>query len=424
MSLDRSFGLGMGFVVSAMLTALSLAQAGFGLFQSGTRTGRLPPHRDPRTVTKYTDADLKERRQIGDPTADKVISEIVESKAGDAGAQLALVQEIYDTLRECKHFDIADFEGKSYKDKLLAWSQTIALQDPDMAALNRAARFFKRHLFKIMVILSTSALLEAYACAKGVRVLAATEYLSNDTNRRLKETIQFVMYVSAPDAFDNGKGGKGLDAIRKIRLMHAAIRWMVPVKAGAQWRAEWGKPINVEDLLGMLMGFSCVVIRDLPKVGATLSSEEAADHIALWNEIGLLLGAPKDLLPADLGESLALMGTIKSRQQGYSDAGKKMTTALLAYHAAILGDFFDVGTGAMRRFAGDYICDMLGVPASDYAGQSPMRDYVFRTLLWWGDKLVTFKELDAKDEVGVVHSYRGYDIPKSLWSVVFPLNDA
>jgi hypothetical protein len=374
-------------------------------------------------VTKYTNADLNERRNVGDPAADKVIAGIAETANGDA-AKLAAIQYLYDTLKDRKHFDLEDFAGKPYYDKLSDWSKTIALKDPDMVALNRAATFFKTHLFKVMVILSTSALLEAYACAKGVQVLAATEYLSKDTNRRLKETLQFVMYVNAPDAFDEGRGGKGLAAIKKIRLMHAAIRWMVPVKAKENWKADWGTPINVEDLLGMLMGFSCVVIRDLPELDVTLTSEEAADHIGLWNEVGLLLGAPKELLPADLGEALALMGAVKSRQQGSSVAGKKMTDALLAYHASLLGDFYEVGTGAMRRLAGDYICDMLGVPYSDYAGHSPMRDYVFRILLWWGDRLITFEQLDAKDEIGALHHYDGYDIPKSLWSMVFPLNDA
>jgi hypothetical protein len=45
-------------------------------------------------------------------------------------------------------------------------------------------------------------------------------------------------------------------------------------------------------------------------------------------------------------------------------------------------------------------------------------------LLWWGDRVITFEHLDAKDEVGALHHYDGYDIPKSLWSMVFPLNDA
>ena len=419
MSLDRSFGLGMGLFVSAMLTALSLAQAGLGLFQTEWHPRRLPPHRDPRSVTKYTNAELDYLRTVGDPSADGLLAEIAGTANG-AAAQLAVVQAFYDTLLARKCFRIADFAGKPYLGALTAWSNGIALASPDKAAIARAGKFFKTHLFKIMVILSTSSLLEAFACAKGVRVLASTDFLSHDTNRRLKETLQFVMYVNEPDAFDEARGGTGLAAIRKVRLMHAAIRWLVPRRAPD----GWGTPINVEDLLGMLMGFSCVVIRDLPEFDVSLTSEQAADHIALWNEVGRMLGIPQERLPADLGEALALMHAVKSRQQGPSEAGRKMTDALLAYHASLLGDFYDVGTGAMRRLAGNYICDMLGVPNSDYADHSPMRDYVFRILLWWGDRLITFEQLDAKDEIGAVHHYEPYDIPRSLWSVVFPIGDA
>jgi len=434
MSLDRSLGVGVGLFMTVMLAAFSAAQAGFGFLWSGGHRRHLPPHRDPRTIHKYTNAGLDGLRKFGDESADKLIRKHVASPdvggypdapppvPGTASvAQIAAVGAFYQTLLDHKYFDIVDHGGKPYTKALTDWSSTIAFNHPlDKDSLMRAGQFFKRNLFKIMIILSTSSLLEAYACAKGVQVLSRTGYLSKDTNRRLKETLQFVMYVNEPDAFHAVKG-KGLAAIRKVRLMHAAIRWLIRERGRGEWD-QTQTPINGEDLLGMLMGFSGVVLRDLPELDVALTSEDAADHLYLWNEVGRLLGAGEKWLPADLGEALALIGAVKSRQQEYSDAGKKMTDALLAYHAALLGDFYDVGTGAMRRLAGDYICDMLGVPDSEYADHSPMRDWVFRVLLWWGDRLITFEHLDAKDELGVSHPYEGYDIPRSLWSVVFPEN--
>ena len=434
MSLDRSLGIGVGLFMTVMLAAFSAAQAGFGFLWSGGHRRHLPPHRDPRTIHKYTDDDLEHLRSVGDESADKLIRKHVASPdvggypdapvppPGTASvADIAAVGAFYQTLLDHKYFDIADHGGKPYTNALTVWSNMIALK-PQIAraTLARAGQFFKRYLFKIMIILSTSSLLEAYACAKGVQVLSRTGYLSRDTNRRLKETLQFVMYVNEPDAFD-AVNGKGLAAIRKVRLMHAAIRWLIRERGRAEWD-QTQTPINGEDLLGMLMGFSGVVLRDLPELDVALTSEEVADYLYVWNEVGRLLGAGEKWLPADLGEALALIGAVKSRQQAPSDAGRKMTDALLAYHAALLGDFYDVGTGAMRRLAGDYICNMLGVPDSEYADRSPMSDWVFRILLWWGDRLITFEQLDAKDEIGAPHHYEGYDIPKSLWSVVFPEN--
>ena len=433
MSLDRSLGVGVGLFMTVMLAAFSAAQAGFGFLWSGGHRRQLPPHRDPRTIHKYTNAGLDGLRKFGDQSADGLIREHIASAnvGGSPGAgppvpgtasvaQIAAVGAFYQTLLDHKYFDIADHAGKPYTKALTDWSSTIAFKGPvERDSLARAGKFFKRYLFKIMIILSTSSLLEAYACAKGVQVLSRTGYLSKDTNRRLKETLQFVMYVNEPDAFDEAREGKGLAAIRKVRLMHAAIRWLIRERGRAEWDQK-ETPINGEDLLGMLMGFSGLVLRDLPELDVALTSEEAADHLYLWNQVGRLLGAGDAWLPADLGEALALIGAVKSRQQGYSPQGVTMTKALLAYHRAVLGDLIDVATGAMRRLAGDYICDMLGVPDSEYADRSWMHDFVFRVLLWWGDKLITHDGLDVTDEAGLVSHYDPYDIPRSLRSVVFP----
>lgn len=422
MSLDRSLGLGVGLFVTAMLTALSVAQSGLGFLQSGGRTSRLPPHRDPRSITKYSDQVLDDLRTKGDTRAAALIDSIATSGS-------TAVEDFYDELLKQRYFSISDYETKSYKNGLSEFEDHIAGRFRDIGSpsrLARAGRFFKRHLFKISVILSTSSLLEAYACAKGVQVLRRTKYLSNDTNRRLNETLQFVMYVSEPNAFDASKDGKGLAAIIKVRLMHACIRWIIlkRAQAVADWDLAWGVPINGEDLLGMLMGFSGVVIRDLPELDVMLTTEEVDDYLYLWNVVGELLGVRKDLLPADLGEALALIAAVKSRQQESSVAGREMTAALLRYHAELLDDFADVGVGAMRRLAGDYVCDILGVPDSEYADRSGLRGYVFRILLWWGNKLITRERITVVDLDGVAKAYEPFDIPKSLWSVVFPKDDA
>jgi len=417
MSLDRSLGLGMGLFMAVMFAAVSAAQASFGFLWSGGHARRLPPHRDPRTIHKYTDQGLEGLRKLGDKLADDLIVTIAER--GDGA-----VEEFYRLLLTKKSFDVddEDYAGLDYIDDLRGFDLAVKeLGIGSKARLTRAGKFFKLHLFKIMVILSTSSLLEAYACANGVQVLSRTGYLSKDTNRRLKETLQFVMYVNEPNAFEEMQGGKGLAAIMRVRLMHGCIRWIIR-KRDADWRDDvWGAPINGEDLLGMLVGFSAVVISGLSELDVTLTTEEVEDHIYLWNEVGRLLGAGTKWLPADLGEALALVGAVKSRQQRYSLEGESMTKALLAYHRAVLGDLVDVATGAMRRLAGDYICDMLGVPDSEYADRSWMHDFVFRVLLWWGDKLITYDGLDVRDvTTGKLQKYEAYDIPRSLWSVVFP----
>src|SRR2546428_9648268 len=92
----------------------------------------------------------------------------------------------------------------------------------DRARMGRACDLFGRHAFSVSLVLSTTSLLEAYACPKGVEVLDFTHRLSKNPYRRLAETLQWAVDVQAPDGF--AATGRALEAILRIRFMHAVIR--------------------------------------------------------------------------------------------------------------------------------------------------------------------------------------------------------
>ena len=94
-----------------------------------------------------------------------------------------------------------------------------------MASVERGQAFFNlwaAHHFSAMYL---SSLPNAYAAARGVQVLHMTARLCTDTQRRLNETAQFLMDISAPGAF--AQGGAAIGRILHIRLMHAAVRWLI-----------------------------------------------------------------------------------------------------------------------------------------------------------------------------------------------------
>ena len=370
----------------------------------------LPPHEDPRGVTKFNDKRLDAVRGRGDESADQLIAAIagapaVQQSAGAGDPQIERVEAFYQRLLDARVLDLADHDGTAYRADLAEWVN--AIKPPPASFRTRfegAGAFFGKNFVKIIVILSTSALLEAFACANGARVLAGSEYLSKKTNRRLYETLQFVMYVNEPDCF---KSDRAFNAILRVRLMHACIRWLLPRRV-PNWKApEWGVPVNQEDLLGMQMGFSGVVLRDLPKLGVDISAQEASDHIFLWNVVGQLLGAPMELRANDLGESLALIDVVKRRQQRVSDAGAKMTDALLEFHRKKTGRAFPASVLLMRGLAGDHVCDMLGVPWSPLAGARIAWSALERVINVWGLRLVCG---GPNPEVGQPK----YDVPDSL----------
>ncbi len=386
----------------------------------------LPPHEDPRGITRYSDKVLEPLRLEGDGWADPIVDAISElvlpeqsNTTPTANAPTAntvpaadpadAVRNFYQALLSVRTlaFDDKHAELLPYEDAIEPLLTPLPAVPPQLAGqLERAGEFFKKNFAKIMVILSTSALLEAFASVKGVKVLASTNYLSNNTNRRLYETLQFVLYVNEPDGFT--PKGNAVRAILRVRLMHACIRWILTHNPARPWQPAWGVPINGEDLLGMQMGFSGLVIRDLAKLWVNITAQEADDHLVLWNVVGQLLGVPTALRADSLGEALALIDAVERRQHGPSDDGRLMTDALVAFHQERLKMLFPVGLYLMHRLAGEQVCRMLDVPWSPLAGAAVPDGLVDWALRHWGTYLVFGKPAEGRPE---------YDIPVSLNSV-------
>jgi hypothetical protein len=377
---------------------------------------RLPPWDDPHKVTRYTDAALQPLRQRGDPATDPLILKI--AGPGPKSRQAKAVHDFFHDLISEDYFVATRFSSSLppavYKE-LLAWTRgTVRIPgNLDRKRIQRAAHFFKGHFFAIGVVLSTSSLLEGYACRRGVQVLHRAGRLSHFTNRRLAETLRFVLYVTAPDGFTNR--GHAVEAIRKIRLMHGAIRWLT---VNHDWDPEFGLPINREDLLGVLMSFSTLMFRDLPKLLIPVSYEEADDYRYLWNVIGGMLGNEASFLPNSVGESLALTMAIERRQQEGSPQGVEMATSLIAYHRHFLKQWVDsIGVLVMRWLAGDAVCDMLEIPPFAFgAGIDSLE--VLGTVRDWGIEI--WSHGDAT--IGGVF-VKQYPIPSSMTNLWSNLDD-
>jgi len=332
------------------------------------------------------DMELDKLRLREDPNPET--GELIHWIATDGGLlpqeDYGRVQAFYKKLARTRYLDLTHFKGEKYETELKSWAATIKIPiGVDRPKLRNAGKFFKSQLFKITMILGTSSLLEAYASWKGVHVLCQTGQLSKHANRRLAESWQFVMYVCEPDGFDPSKG-RALDAIRRIRLMHGGIRWLilndekrkVPRLPKPQpWDTNtYGLPINGEDLLGMMLGFSRVITRDLPKIGSPVTPDEAEDYRYLWDVIGEMLGVEAPLRPRTVDEAAQLFCAIKRRQQTKDcvldcDDGAKMARALLDFYTTWKG--IPSGLRAflrrrmvalMRHLVGDFVCDLVRLP--------------------------------------------------------------
>ena len=168
-------------------------------------------------------------------------------------------------------------------------------------------------------------------------------------------------------------GAAGYRTVRRVRLMHAGVRYLIQhdprvareaEAAGPRWSPDWGVPVNQEDLAGTLATFSWSVIGGLRSLGVPVSSDEADAYLHAWNVVGAMLGVREELLARDCDDADALTRRIRERQWGPSPEGAEMARALVQMlDASAPGRIVPGFSGSMiRHFVGDELADMLDVP--------------------------------------------------------------
>jgi len=304
----------------------------------------------------YTNEQLAQLRQIADPLADQIVAHFFSQGRAPEFAQLMAGAHQADWPAEVPAF-------------LAQTAQLPPWADPELMA--RGCRFFEQRTQAIMSLLGFLSLPYCYAAADGAQVLYRSGRIVADTQRRLAETAQFVLEVTDPLAF--GPGGEGFVAVRKVRLMHAAVRYHIG--QSGRWDAGLGQPINQEDMAGTNLAFSFIVIRGLRKVGIAVDHQDALAYLHLWKVVGWLMGVQTDLLPDDERAAATLDQLIASRHFRKSAVGTELTAALIQ---AINETFRDLPQGRLPGFVpayfrfllGDRVADLLGIaPATWFAGK-------------------------------------------------------
>ncbi len=187
----------------------------------------------------------------------------------------------------------------------------------DLARIERGGRVFMTHAFPSAMVLLAKSLPEGYAAPNLSKVLRLPDNLGKRPYRRLLGVLQLIINVSARGGFT--AGGKAIITIPKIRLLHAGVRHIVR-KHLPDYENAYGVPVNLEDMLGTVMGFSYLVITGLRKLDVGLTDEEAEDHYYLWRVFGQMMGIhPKDepdsgmYVPADLAEAEVFYDSFRRR---------------------------------------------------------------------------------------------------------------
>jgi hypothetical protein len=296
----------------------------------------------------WSDASLDAARGCGDEAADRLVAQL-GGRVWQVNALLRGVRRNDDPLPASLPGEVRELFA------------TAAALPPwvDRTRILAAQSWAQRHLLHITLALFGASLPSTYAAARGARVLLGTGRMQGDLDRRVNETARFVLDILRPGALD--PSGSALVAIRKVRLIHAAVRALVP-------SLEPGEvPINQEDLLGTLLGFSVVVIRAMRRMGVEIAPGSAEDFYQLWRSVAVVIGLRDDMIPRDLTAANRAADRIAARQFRASPHGRALMASLLARMVAHV----DVpGLRASPQFLvryllGERTAELLGIPAAN-----------------------------------------------------------
>lgn len=311
-------------------------------------------------MKSFSDEYLESCRSLGDPSADEVVAALFAE--GDGA-----VHRASQLLRGLVEND--DVPDSQMAPKLRAFLlQTAPPAWADRARIDAGARLFQQYGPHMTTLLNLYSLPMTYTARKGVQVLARTNRLQSNPARRITETAQMIIDVMKPGGLELNphEYGTGIRSAQKVRLLHATIRHLI-LHNDPTWQAEWGLPINQEDMAGTLLSFVVPILDGIEKLGIELSAVEKDSFLHCWNVVGHFLGVREELLTHDLESATALAKQIWARHFGACPEGQALTKALIeTMEHLVPGNLLDdVPVRLMRFFIGEEAASLLGVPEAD-----------------------------------------------------------
>lgn len=321
------------------------------------------------TETPWPDAELAKVAAVADGPADAVIAALVTAVEARSSRQATFPELLREVRRDTNDPDLHPEVGTF----VLGGAAIDGVMDKDL--VRHAQAFFGENGVAIITALFHAALPEAYLGRRGVQVLDMTGELVSNWSRRIQETGQFLINVMSPapylvrldDSTSLSAGEFGAVAVRRIRLTHAAVRWMlsappewprdvdhllakVSSKRLTRWKSRMieigeeeeepltlagrdtageaaelaetttdavpqasrvtSQPLNQEDLLATLGTFTTVTFAALAKLSVPFDAHDQEAFYHLWNVVAWHLG---------IGEAQALNGIREAQASNWPE---------------------------------------------------------------------------------------------------------
>lgn len=313
------------------------------------------------TSHRWTDTFLNQLRQEGDPLADECLKKLMrDNEMRNIRKVFSEMDSNDEVLPSATFPELSEFFETTNKIPSYV----------DTSRISRGESVFQRNAFTGALVLLTKSLPEGYAAPNLSIILNLSGNLRVHPYKRLLATLQTVVNVSSFHGFQNG--GRAVITAQKLRLLHAGIRHLTH-RYRPEFESLYGIPVNQEDMLGTIMGFSFLVIEGMRTLDIGLTADEEEDFFYVWRVFAHMMG----IHPPDKPESLEYV------PENVEDAGAFYQAYRRRHYvnAALNPDGVALGTSNLKmledfvpgifRFLGlgilprTYMQDLMGVEQCD-----------------------------------------------------------
>jgi hypothetical protein len=344
---------------------------------------------DQRAAQKWTKQYLDTMRQQGDALADACFEQLCQNH------RITHTSDLF-TLLRTNHTPVPAAAPPELVDFLAATRALPAHTDRDR--IKRGEELFMTHAFVAALVLLTKSLPAGYAAPNLTQVLHVSGDLERHPYKRTLGVLQMVVNVSTCRGFDTA--GAAIITAQKLRLLHAGVRSIVRQHV-PEYEARYGVPVNQEDMLGTIMGFSYLVIMGFRQLHADLSPEEEEDFYYLWRIYAQMMGIMPDYIPENVAEAAAFYAAY-ARRHYVTAAANPLGVTLARADLRMLQHLIPrslrlLGLGVVPRI---YMCDLLGKEGCQRVGIRPVLGHVvLKWLLHYVPRLwIRLTEPDDKYE--------------------------
>src|SRR4051794_35610976 len=189
-------------------------------------------------------------------------------------------------------------------------------------------------------ILAFGSLLGGYRSGGALQPLVRTGRIADQTLRRVGETGQWWLAVTAAGGM--ARDGRGWQLSVHVRVMHAFVNRQLERDPTWDW-AFRGVPINQHDQAGTIGSFSTSYLLQARALGIRIPPADAAAIMHLWSYVGWLMGVEERWLPRTERVGRRVLGNVIAGFSPPEPSSEALGTALIRMHDRI------PGVGPLRR---------------------------------------------------------------------------